>query len=945
LGGAAQLHSEQLVEGTALHVLSGKRSSQRSGAPDGDHGKRLAIGQVDPLDPQHLGHTPEQVVHQRRGHHEGELLDSALGEFAAVFELGLDRAELAQVLPQRFSDDVPTKALSRRDQSVVANHLEGTPHGHPAGAELGGQLRLTGQYRTRRSVGHAGSKLSGDLLVTDPPHRLLGGRSGLLCESRHTCIIVVYMTVSATTPTELVEGVYAKLPERVALGRERLGRPLTLTEKILINHLCDPEGQALERGGSYADFQPDRVAMQDATAQMALLQFTTAGLSEVAAPSTVHCDHLIQAKVGASIDLGVAIDTNAEVYDFLRSVSAKYGLGFWGPGSGIIHQVVLENYAFPGGMMIGTDSHTPNAGGLGMVAIGVGGADAVDVMTGFSFNVRWPKVIGVKLTGSLSGWSSPKDVILEVARVLTVEGGTGAIVEYIGPGADTISATGKATICNMGAEIGATTSVFGYDANMAQYLKATGRGALADAADRVAEHLRADDGALYDQVIEINLDDLKPMINGPHSPDRAHRVGREVGEAALANGWPLEISSTLIGSCTNSSYEDITRVASIARQAAAKGLMAKTELLITPGSEQIRATIERDGLLADLEAVGATVLANACGPCIGQWSRPESITGVPNTIVNSYNRNFPKRNDGSKNTLSFVTSPDTVMALALAGKLDFDPITDTITAPDGTEVSLDAPVGEILPDRGYDPGENTFTAPPEDRSGVQVAVSPDSDRLQLLEPFPAWDGNPYLELPVLMKAQGKCTTDHISAAGPWLKYRGHLENISGNLFIGVVNAFTGATGEGLDITDGDTRSFPEIAKRYSEAGINWCAIGDRNYGEGSSREHAAMEPRFRGGLVIFARSFARIHETNAKKQGLVPLTFADPDTYDQIDESDRINVLSLPPVPGQPVTCQIVKADGSVIDFEALHTFSPEQVEWFEAGSALNIVRRKVAAQ
>jgi len=750
------------------------------------------------------------------------------------------------------------------------------------------------------------------------------------------------MPEHAVTPIELVQEVYNRLAGRVEDARQHLGRPLTLTEKILCNHLVDPS-QAFERATTYNDFAPDRVAMQDATAQMALLQFMTAGLDEVAAPSTVHCDHLIQAKVGASIDLGVAIDTNREVYDFLRSVSARYGIGFWGPGSGIIHQVVLENYAFPGGMMIGTDSHTPNAGGLGMVAIGVGGADAVDVMTGFPFNVRWPKVIGVRLTGTLSGWSSPKDVILEVARILTVEGGTGAIVEYFGPGADSISATGKATICNMGAEIGATTSVFGYDENMAQYLKATGREALADAADRVREHLRADDGATYDRMVEIDLDELRPMINGPHSPDRAHRVGAELATAAAENNWPTEISSALIGSCTNSSYEDITRVASLARQAAAKGLRAKTELLITPGSEQIRATIERDGLLADLEAVGATVLANACGPCIGQWSRPEAITGQPNTIVNSYNRNFPKRNDGSANTLSFVTSPDTVMALALAGRLDFDPVTDALIADDGTEVRLDAPVGEILPDRGYDAGEDTYTPPPADRSGVEVAVDPTSDRLQLLEPFGAWDGQPLIDLPVLMKADGKCTTDHISAAGPWLKYRGHLENISQNLFLGVVNAFTGAVGEGLDITDGETRSFPDIARRYSEAGIAWCAIGDRNYGEGSSREHAAMEPRFRGGVVIFARSFARIHETNLKKQGLVPLTFADPDTYDRIGETDRISVLDLPPVPGRAVRCRISRADGSTEDFEATHTFSDEQVEWFKAGSALNIVRRKVA--
>jgi aconitate hydratase A / 2-methylisocitrate dehydratase len=747
-------------------------------------------------------------------------------------------------------------------------------------------------------------------------------------------------SVTASTPIELVEHVYSTLRERVAIGQRRLGRPLTLTEKILVNHLVDPAGQEMERGQSYADFSPDRVAMQDATAQMALLQFITAGLPTVAAPTTVHCDHLIQAKVGASIDLGVAIDTNKEVYEFLRTVSAHYGIGFWGPGSGIIHQVVLENYAFPGGMMIGTDSHTPNAGGLAMVAIGVGGADAVDVMTAFPFNVRWPKVIGVRLTGSLSGWSSPKDVILEVARILTVEGGTGAIIEYHGPGADSISATGKGTICNMGAEIGATTSLFPYDENMGMYLEA-----IAAAADAVAEHLRPDEGAHYDELVEIDLDGLTPMINGPHSPDRAHRIGTEVGTAANENGWPLDISAALIGSCTNSSYEDITRAASIARQAAAKGITAKTELLVTPGSEQIRATIERDGLLADLEAVGATVLANACGPCIGQWSRPESITGQPNTIVNSYNRNFPKRNDGSAKTLSFVTSPDTVMALALAGRLDFDPTTDTLTAADGSEVRLDPPVGEVLPEKGYDPGVDTFTPPPEDGSTVEVVVSTTSDRLQLLEPFPAWNGEDFKGLPVLLKAKGKCTTDHISAAGPWLKYRGHLENISGNLFLGVVNAFTGATGEGKDQLDGATKPYPAIAKHYADEGVLWTAVGDRNYGEGSSREHAAMEPRFRGGIVILARGFARIHETNLKKQGMLPLTFVDQATYDAIDEDDRINVTGLPPVPGQPVRCQIVKPDGTTIEFEATHTFSDDQVEWFRGGSALNIVRSRVSGR
>ncbi|MDA3006037.1 MAG: aconitate hydratase [Actinomycetota bacterium] len=751
------------------------------------------------------------------------------------------------------------------------------------------------------------------------------------------------MTVGSRTPLDLVRGVYATLPERVAIGRRRLERPLTLAEKILINHLDDPEGQDLVRGESYADLRPDRVAMQDATAQMALLQFMTAGLNEAAVPSTVHCDHLIQAKVGAAIDLGVAVDTNREVYDFLRSVSARYRIGFWGPGSGIIHQVVLENYAFPGGMMIGTDSHTPNAGGLGMIAIGVGGADAVDVMTGFAWNVRWPKVIGVRLTGSLSGWASPKDVILEVARRLTVEGGTGAIVEYHGPGADSISATGKATICNMGAEIGATTSLFGYDAEMSAYLVATGRSDLADAADAVADDLRADEGALYDELIEIDLDSLTPLINGPHSPDRAHRAGSHIATAVQENNWPTQVSAALIGSCTNSSYEDITRAASIARQAAAAGITASCELLITPGSEQTRATIERDGLLADLEAVGATVLANACGPCIGQWSRPESVTGVPNTIVNSFNRNFPKRNDGSANTLSFVTSPDTVMAIALSGRLDFDPTSEPLIAPDGSEVWLDAPQGTVLPDNGFDPGEDTFTAPPEDSSGVDVAVSPTSDRLQLLSPFAPWDGHDMLDLPILMKAAGKCTTDHISAAGPWLKYRGHLENISGNLFAGAVNAFDSEVGVGLDITDGERRTYPEIARRYHEANIRWVAIGDRNYGEGSSREHAAMEPRFRNGVAVLARSFARIHETNLKKQGMLPLTFAHPDDYDGIGEHERISIVKLPPVPGQPVTVIITSPDGSQREISTLHTFSEDQVEWFTAGSALNIVRERVS--
>ena len=758
------------------------------------------------------------------------------------------------------------------------------------------------------------------------------------------------MAVSATTPIDLVDAVYAKLGERVALGRQRLGKPLTLTEKILINHLRDPETGGLERGVSYTDFDPDRIAMQDATAQMALLQFMTAGLPEVAAPTTVHCDHLIQAKVGASIDLGVAIDTNKEVYDFLESVSAKYDIGFWGPGSGIIHQVVLEQYAFPGGMMIGTDSHTPNAGGLGMVAIGVGGADAVDVMTGFPFNVRFPKVIGVHLTGKLTGWSAPKDVILEVARILTVKGGTGAIVEYFGPGAESISATGKATICNMGAEIGATTSVFAYDDTHDAYLRATRRGEIADAAKAVAADLRpdpevyADPHAFYDQVIEIDLDALAPLINGPHSPDYAHKVS-EIGGTAAEQGWPLEISAALIGSCTNSSYEDITRAASIARQASARGLKARTKLLITPGSEQVRATIERDGLLADLEAIGGEVLANACGPCIGQWSRPDMDPSTVNTIVNSYNRNFPKRNDGSANTLSFVTSPDTVIAMALAGRLDFNPVTDTLTGKDGEPVRLDEPEGITLPEAGFDPGQDTFTPPPADRSGIEVKVSPDSDRLQLLTAFEPWDGNDFVELPLLLKAHGKCTTDHISMAGPWLKYRGHLENISGNLFLGVINAFTEADGFGKDPLDGETKRFPEIAKHLHEAGVPWVAVGDENYGEGSSREHAAMEPRFRGAKAILVRSFARIHETNLKKQGVLPLTFADPSVYDQIGEDDKLSFLGLADLaPGKPVAAEIVKPDGTKVPFEALHTMNDEQIEWFKAGGALNIIRQRTAA-
>ena len=757
------------------------------------------------------------------------------------------------------------------------------------------------------------------------------------------------MSVSATTPIELVEAAYSALAERVEAARRDLGRPLTLAEKILLGHRDADDAALPDRGVSYNDLRPDRVAMQDATAQMALLQFMTAGLDQAAVPSTVHCDHLIQAKVGAKTDLLAAEQGNQEVYDFLASVSARYGIGFWGPGSGIIHQVVLEQYAFPGGMMVGTDSHTPNAGGLGMIAIGVGGADAVDVMTGFPFNLRWPRLIGVKLTGTLSGWSAPKDVILKVADILTVKGGTGAIVEYFGPGAESISCTGKATICNMGAEIGATTSVFAYDAAMGRYLRSTGRDAIAAAADAAATNLRADDEVFanpsdfYDQVIEINLDDLRPHINGPHTPDLAREVPA-LGAEARRNGWPLEVSAALVGSCTNSSYEDITRAASILREAAANGLRVKSPLLITPGSEQVRATIERDGLLATFEEAGATVLANACGPCIGQWSRPDADTAEPNSIVTSYNRNFPKRNDGSPNTFAFVTSPETVVALALAGTLDFDPLTDALTNDAGEQVRLSVPVGEELPATGFTPGNNTFVAPPADGSGIEVRVSPTSERLQLLEPFAAWDGNDFPDLPILLKAKGKCTTDHISMAGPWLKYRGHLENISGNLFLGAVNAFTDAVGEGKDQLDGATKPFPEIARHYHEAGQPWIAVGDENWGEGSSREHAAMEPRFRGAKAVLVRSFARIHETNLKKQGVLPLTFADPSDYDHIGEDDRISITGLAELaPGRPVRCIATKPDGTTVEFETLHTMSEEHIGWFRAGSALNIIRARAA--
>jgi len=745
------------------------------------------------------------------------------------------------------------------------------------------------------------------------------------------------MPASASTPTELVETVYTRTAEAVAVGRERLGRPLTLAEKILFGHMADARGQDLERGRAYGDFHPDRVAMQDATAQMALLQFMTAGLPQVAVPSTVHCDHLIQAETGAVHDLAVANESNREVYEFLRTVSAKYGLGFWKPGSGIIHQVVLEHYAFPGGMMIGTDSHTPNAGGLGMVAIGVGGADAVDVMAGMPFGLRMPLHIGVRLTGSLDGWTSPKDVILAVAGILTVRGGTGAIVEYFGPGAESISATGKGTICNMGAEIGATTSLFGYDDAMARYLKSTGREAIADLAGAHWEHLRSDaevavnPQGYYDRVIEIDLDTLEPQIVGPHTPDLTRPVSR-MGADAQANDYPIEITNALVGSCTNSSYEDIGRAAHVARQAKDAGLRIKTPLLITPGSEQVRATIERDGLLGDLESIGATVLANACGPCIGQWKRTDNLGGTRNSIISSFNRNFPRRNDGYAETLAFIASPEIVVAAALAGRLDFDPQREQL---DG--VTLRAPQADELPAGGWDPGESGFQEPAADGSAVDVVVDPSSERLQLLEPFAEWPAADFGGMPVLVKAVGKCTTDHISAAGPWLRFRGHLDNISNNLFIGANNAFADQPGHGVDQRDGQVRKLPDIARRYKAANQGWIVVGDENYGEGSSREHAAIEPRHLGALVVLVRSFARIHETNLKKQGLLPLTFTDPDDYDKVRADDRVDVLGLAQLaPDRPVTVRLRHADGSSDEFEAGHTFNAEQLGWFRAGSALN---------
>ncbi len=748
---------------------------------------------------------------------------------------------------------------------------------------------------------------------------------------------------------DLIEKVYSRTPGRVKAVRKLLGRPLTLTEKILYAHYWRPVNAPAERGGTYVELAPDRVAMQDATAQMALLQFMSAGLPTVAVPSTVHCDHLIQAEVGAREDLAQAFTDNKEVFDFLAGVSAKHGIGFWKPGAGIIHQVVLENYAFPGGMMIGTDSHTPNAGGLGMVAIGVGGADAVDVMAGMPWEVKFPKIIGVRLTGSLNGWTSAKDVILKVAGILTVKGGTGAIVEYFGEGTRSISATGKGTICNMGAEVGATTSIFPYDFRMADYLRATGRAKIADMADKIAEYLVPDmevnesPEKYYDQVIEINLSELEPLVNGPFTPDKAWKIS-EFAQAVRSNNYPEELRVALIGSCTNSSYEDIERSTSIARQALNKGLKAKSEFTITPGSEQIRATIERDGHLKTLTDIGGMVLANACGPCIGQWKRHDVQKGDRNSIITSFNRNFAARNDGNPDTHAFVASPEIVTAFALAGRLTFNPLTDTLVNEKGEMVKLDPPSGSELPKRGFKSGSAGYVPPAKNAKNISVSISPSSDRLQALAPFSAWDGRDYVDLPILLKAKGKCTTDHISPAGKWLKYRGHLDNISNNMFIGATNAFTGETGRGKNVHTAETKEFSAVARDYKAEGAGWIVVGDENYGEGSSREHAAMEPRWLGGRAIITKSFARIHETNLKKQGMLPLTFANPADYDKVREDDKASIVGLTTfAPGVPLRLILKHSDGTVDECLLNHTFNQNQIEWFRAGSALNLIAAETA--
>jgi aconitate hydratase len=750
---------------------------------------------------------------------------------------------------------------------------------------------------------------------------------------------------------DMIKKVYDRYSTRVAAARKATGKHLTLTEKILYAHLSEGDAQkAFGRGVDYVDFAPDRVAMQDATAQMALLQFMQAGRPQVAVPSTVHCDHLIQAKVGADVDLQTAKDVNLEVYDFLASVSDKYGIGFWKPGAGIIHQVVLENYAFPGGMMIGTDSHTPNAGGLGMIAIGVGGADACDVMAGLPWELKFPKLIGVKLTGKLSGWASAKDVILKVAGILTVKGGTGAIVEYFGEGARSISATGKGTICNMGAEIGATTSVFGYDEKAAIYLSGTKRGDIAELANAIKEHLTGDDEVYanpeqyFDQVIEINLDELEPHVNGPFTPDLAWPISK-FAAAVKENGWPTKLEVGLIGSCTNSSYEDITRSASIAKQATDKHLTVKAEFTITPGSELVRYTVDRDGYLGTFEAMGGVVLANACGPCIGQWARHTDDPTRKNSIITSFNRNFAKRQDGNPNTHAFVASPEIVTAFAIAGDLTFNPLTDTLTNEKGEQVKFDEPEGIEMPLKGYAVKDAGYQAPAEDGSAVSVIVDPKSSRLQLLEPFTAWEGTDITGLKLLIKAKGKCTTDHISMAGPWLKFRGHLDNISNNMLIGAINYFNNTADSVKNELTGEYGPVPATQRDYKAHGIGSIVVGDENYGEGSSREHAAMEPRHLGVRAILVKSFARIHETNLKKQGMLGITFANTADYDKIQEDDTFDIIGLTTfAPGKQLAVVLHHKDGSTESFAVNHTYNAQQIEWFKAGGALNIIRKQMAS-
>jgi len=844
---------------------------------------------------------------------------AALGQRAALFATS---ATTTRSLLGRLRDSGP------QDHRFVSTstHLV-----HHSSQTFGARRATLQQLALFKAVGTGGS------------YGVPGGKQTLK-RQLHASTPMAKVPLSRYEPDTSLEEVYERIRQNVAVVRKRLDRPLTLAEKILYGHLSNPETAELVRGRSYLHLHPDRVAMQDATAQMATLQFMSAGISRTQAPTTIHCDHLITAQSGAKEDLERAVQQNREVYDFLSTAAAKYGMGFWKPGSGIIHQIILENYAFPGGLMIGTDSHTPNAGGLGMAAIGVGGADAVDVMVGLPWELKAPRVIGVRLTGKLHDWTAPKDVILKVAGILTVKGGTGSIIEYFGPGVDSISCTGMGTICNMGAEIGATTSIFPYSKRMEAYLKATRRDAIAELANKYVDLLRADENAVYDRLIEINLSELEPHVNGPFTPDLAHPLSK-LKDAVKQNDWPAEIRVSLIGSCTNSSYEDMMRAASVCKQAIDHGVKAKTIFHITPGSEQVRSTIERDGMIQLFEAIGGVVLANACGPCIGQWNRQDVPKGVKNTIITSYNRNFAQRNDGNPLTHAFMASPEIVTAFALSGRLDFNPVTDVLTDQSGKPFKLQSPSGDELPARGFDPGRDTFQAPPGDGSSVAVRIDPQSERLQQLEAFPAWNGKDIERAFILLKVKGKCTTDHISMAGPWLKYRGHLDNISNNLFIGAINAENGKANLVKNQLNGEYGPVPATARAYKQAGIPWVVVGDENYGEGSSREHAALEPRYLGGVAIIAKSFARIHETNLKKQGMLPLTFQDPADYDKIDPSDRVSILGLTKFrPDEPLTLRVEKADGSQLELKVNHSFNEAQIEWFRHGSALNKIRADLVA-